>query len=378
MKLFLLCGVDSTGQGGAPKSTLDLAVALKRRGHKITLAGNYSAAPEEKAIIKTNGIQYYEVSMEGVFSFPICFLRRMVRLHCPDMVITTHRGCDTMTAIALLGTGISRGSIVRMLPQSGTEHPFISDPLRNLLWFWALRSADLLVGISDEVVKGIVSMIGVEPSRAVRIYNAVDTEHFSPPDNSERLAFRRTWHIPENVFVVLIVGRLEPVKRPLDVIPIAEELDDIPLIFAYAGDGSLMVDIRQEFRRKGLQDKVLLLGKQSDMQSVYGGCDLLLHLGQDEAFGRVVIENYACGRPVVVVDSGGVRELVKRGETGYLFEPGDVVAAARSIRRLFADKGLYDSISKCVRKQAVEKFSLKVLGENYESVIVDALENHAD
>jgi glycosyltransferase involved in cell wall biosynthesis len=373
MKLLLLCGVDSTGQGGAPKSTLDLAVALRRRGHEVSLMGDYSQAPEEKRIIKKNDIGYSELSMTGAFSFPLGFLRKSVQESRPDMVISTHRGCDTMASLALLGTGIPQTSIIRMLPAAGTEHSLITDPIRNYLWYRALRSMSMIVGISDEVVGQIVSVMGVQRSKVVRIYNAVDTAYFSPPENSQRREFRRAWRIPENAVVALVVGRLEPVKRPLDVVPITERLVDLPLVFAYAGDGSLKKDVRQQFRRRNLQDNLLLMGKQSDMSSVYAGSDLLLHTGQNEAFGRTVIESYACGRPVVAVSSGGVRELVEHGETGFLFESGDVEAAARYIKILASDERKYASMSKSARKKAVTGFSLDELGENYEKAIKSVL-----
>ena len=373
MKLFLICGIDSNGQGGAPRSTLDLAIALKERGHAITLVGNYSQASEELACISKYDIEYLEFSMNGVLRFPLSLLRRRIISAHPDMVISTHRGCDIMTSLALAGTGVLRGSIIRMLPQSGTENQFASDGLRNLLWYQALRSMNLLIGISDDVAEQIVSIMGVRQSRVVRIYNAVDTDYFRPSSQIERFNVRATWDIPADIPVVLIAGRIEPVKRPLDVIPVAEILRDVPLIFAFAGDGSLQKDVRNALREHDLEHKVLFLGKQSDMTSAYIGCDILLHFGQNEAFGRIVVESYACGKPVVCVNRGGIRELVQHGKTGFLFEAGDYAGAARYIRNLIKDQTLYRNVSCDLRKRAEEYFSLPVLGNNFEIAITRVL-----
>ena len=52
-----------------------------------------------------------------------------------------------------------------------------------------------------------------------------------------------------------------------------------------------------------------------------------------EAFGRVVVEAQAMGRPVIAPDHGGARETVKQDETGWLFRPGDPAALAGAIER---------------------------------------------
>ena len=60
--------------------------------------------------------------------------------------------------------------------------------------------------------------------------------------------------------------------------------------------------------------------------------DVVVHAStQPEAFGRVVIEAQAMGRPVVATDHGGARETIAPGVTGWLARPSDPVSLAAAI-----------------------------------------------
>ena len=67
---------------------------------------------------------------------------------------------------------------------------------------------------------------------------------------------------------------------------------------------------------------------------------LLVVPSRSEGFGRVVVEAYARGRPVVATRVGSLRDLVRDGETGLLVEPGDAAGLARAIVTLLADREL--------------------------------------
>ena len=76
------------------------------------------------------------------------------------------------------------------------------------------------------------------------------------------------------------------------------------------------------------------------LAGLIGGCDLLVHPGDQETFGLVVLEAMACGIPVLGVDAGGIAELID-WHTGLLVAPGSSKALAQGIEMLFAcDMGM--------------------------------------
>lgn len=83
------------------------------------------------------------------------------------------------------------------------------------------------------------------------------------------------------------------------------------------------------------------------------------HTGQEEAYGVSVVEAMAAGLPVVTGRSGGVCETVIDGETGILFEPGDVEAHAAALISLANDSGLRSRMGYAGWQRARERFSLE-------------------
>ncbi|MEX0917678.1 MAG: glycosyltransferase family 4 protein [Candidatus Paceibacterota bacterium] len=88
---------------------------------------------------------------------------------------------------------------------------------------------------------------------------------------------------------------------------------------------------------KGVQDMVSVLDAQpqTEMPALYYAHDVLVLPSYNEAIGMVVPEAMACGVPTITSDTVGANVYVKHGETGLIFETGNVTALADSIRRCF-------------------------------------------
>jgi glycosyltransferase involved in cell wall biosynthesis len=93
------------------------------------------------------------------------------------------------------------------------------------------------------------------------------------------------------------------------------------------------VEYRRELEnlvtKHGLDEIVRIVDHCDDMPAAYMMADVVVSASTDpEAFGRVLVEAQALGRPVVASDHGGARETVIEGETGWMFPPGDVKVLA--------------------------------------------------
>ncbi len=69
----------------------------------------------------------------------------------------------------------------------------------------------------------------------------------------------------------------------------------------------------------------------------YSAADVLINPSRAESFGLVALEGMACGLPVVAFDVGGIPELVRPGQTGYLAIPEDAASLASGVRAMLAD-----------------------------------------
>jgi glycosyltransferase involved in cell wall biosynthesis len=95
-----------------------------------------------------------------------------------------------------------------------------------------------------------------------------------------------------------------------------------------------------------------------------------------ETFGRVVVESYACSRPAVVSNIGGPAELVRDGETGLLFEPGNVDDLVTTLVNLLSDPSLCERMGEAARQEYEAKYTPDHNYELLTAAYEQAIENH--
>jgi glycosyltransferase involved in cell wall biosynthesis len=156
---------------------------------------------------------------------------------------------------------------------------------------------------------------------------------------------------------LLFVGRLVEYKGLETLVRAA---DRIPCRIAIVGTGPLEEPLRSEIAARGLDDKVLLLGKVDDLRPLYIGCEffVLPSVSTLEGFGIVQIEAMAFGKPVVTSDlPSGVTYVNVEGETGLHFHVGDDTGLAAACNRLLSDAALRERLGTNARKRTIGKFS---------------------
>jgi rhamnosyl/mannosyltransferase len=128
------------------------------------------------------------------------------------------------------------------------------------------------------------------------------------------------------------------------------------------GTGPLQEDLRRLVRSLELEDRVLFLGELSDHEvDIYlHACDLLVlpSILRSEAFGVVLLEAMACGKPVVSTELGTGTSFVNRHEeTGLVVPPNDAVALERAVNLLLANPELRNTYGNAGRERVENYFS---------------------
>jgi glycosyltransferase involved in cell wall biosynthesis len=104
------------------------------------------------------------------------------------------------------------------------------------------------------------------------------------------------------------------------------------LVGSHQGRRDYANELERQAARLGITSRVRLVGQCDDMPAALCLSDVVVHAStQPEAFGRVVIEAQAMGRPVIASDLGGPVETVRHGETGWRVRPNDPDALAAAI-----------------------------------------------
>ncbi|MGH8894353.1 MAG: D-inositol-3-phosphate glycosyltransferase, partial [Actinomycetes bacterium] len=192
-------------------------------------------------------------------------------------------------------------------------------------------AADRLVANTDEEADQLVDLYDADPRRVVTVPPGVDLDLFSP---GSRSAARRAVGMPDDAYLLLFVGRIQPLKAPDVLIRAAARLLEMQpslrdrLVVAVVG-GPSGTGLAQPRALQALADRVGLTDvvrfvdpvPQDLLPDWYRAADVTVVPSYSESFGLVAIESQACGTPVVAASVGGLHTAVDDGSSGLLL-PG--------------------------------------------------------
>ncbi|QRF23380.1 N-acetyl-alpha-D-glucosaminyl L-malate synthase BshA [Alicyclobacillus sp. TC] len=242
--------------------------------------------------------------------------------------------------------------------------------LKNVMRLGIERS-DAVTAVSHSLIEETRSLFGTEKEIEC-IYNFVDPDIFRP--QSERQT--RACLARPGERVLMHVSNFRKIKRVPDVILVFQKvLQQVDSRLILVGEGPELTAARDLVRQLGLQEKVNFLGKQDEVASLFAAADVFLLPSEKESFGLVALESMACGVPVVGSIAGGIPEVVKPNETGFLFPIGDVDGMANAVLRLFSDENLYHRLSVGARKTAETQFNVAEQVAHYERIYQRLIED---
>ncbi len=214
-----------------------------------------------------------------------------------------------------------------------------------------------VIAISRFIAGHVRQHYGVPRARLRVIHRGVDLSRFDPAlVTAERVvALADRWRLPDGVPVVMLPGRLTRWKGQSVFIEAMAALGrrDIRCIMVGSDQGrtGYRGELAAQIEKRGLGGIVRMVDHCDDMPAAYMLADVVVSASTDpEAFGRVLPEAQALGRPVVASDHGGARETVIVEETGWLTPPGDSAALAAAIDRVL---GLGESARRHLAEKAI-------------------------
>ncbi len=228
-----------------------------------------------------------------------------------------------------------------------------------------------VIAISHFIAGHMRRVYGVPVRRIRVIHRGVDLNRFDPARiSAERVIQLSTrWRLLDGAPVIMLPGRLTRWKGQTVFIDAIAKLgrDDLRCILVGSDQGrtGYRRELEKQVQRLGLGKVVQLVDHCDDMPAAYKLTDVVVSASTEpEAFGRVVAEGQALGRPVIATDHGGARETVIPGETGWLVEPGNADSLAEALARCLA-------LSAAARQEMAERAVANVR-ENFSTEVMAA------
>lgn len=330
----------------------------------IAYAGQLSAALEQTGIahraVDMPVLRRRYLSPRGLPSF----LRRLRRGPRQLSDIMTSAGVRLVHSNTSAVWGGALASRRCDLPHLWHVHEIITQPraVRRLTAFMIMRNSDHVVAISRAVADHLLADEPGLVSRLSVIYDAVDTARFHPDLDGARV--RAQWGVDHADVLVGVVGRISAGKgQDFFLRAFARAQESAPALRAViVGDVVPGEDWRRDellalTQELGIADRVIWAGYRSDAPEVMAALDVLVSPSvHPEAFGMVVIEAMATGRPVIATAHGGPLETVADGESGFLVSPDSPLPLANALAALALAPDLRAQFGERARRRAVEQF----------------------
>ncbi|PNZ88878.1 N-acetyl-alpha-D-glucosaminyl L-malate synthase BshA [Staphylococcus pettenkoferi] len=246
--------------------------------------------------------------------------------------------------------------------------------LRNGIKF-GIEQSDLVTSVSNALAQQTYDI--VQPDKdIVTIYNFVrETEFETKHDDS----LKSYYNIHPDEKVLIHVSNFRKVKRIDTIIDtFAKVRAEQPAKLLLLGDGPELMDMKAKAHEMNLQDDILFLGKQDWVSAFYQMADLVLLLSEKESFGLTLLEAMKTGVVPIGSNAGGIKEVIKHGETGYIVDVGDSDAASRYALKLLNNPELYQRLQHNMLADIEQRFGSELITDQYEHYYQQLIEGVYD
>lgn len=230
----------------------------------------------------------------------------IVHCHTPVAAMCTRLACRTL-----------RKGGLKVFYTAHGFHFYKGAPLKNWLLYYSAEWlcahwTDALITINHEdyaCAKKHLHAKRVEYAPGV----GIDIDRFASAvvDRTEK---RREIGVPEDAFLLMSVGELNPNKNHEVVLRALAQTENGKIHYAIAGRGPLQDYLTETAKTLGISEQVHLLGYREDVPELYKAADCCVFPSIREGFGLAALEGVAAGLPLICADNRGTREYVVAGE----------------------------------------------------------------
>ena len=239
--------------------------------------------------------------------------------------------------------------------------------------------SDRVIAISRFINNHILSNYNIDKDKIVTIHRGINIERFNylKVADERLISLLNIFNIPEDSFVVLLPGRITRWKGHILLIEAIFKLQRSDIICLFVGDSQgrnkYYAELEKILDKFKLKNNFRIIPNQSDMVTIYKLADVVVSSSLDpEAFGRVIVEAQAMGRPTISANHGGGSEIIIDGLTGWLFKPGDADDLSDKINKAL-------SLNKDNRdKLAINAIKRAKLNFNNETMCAKTLQVYAE
>ena len=371
MKIAIVC---YPTHGGSGVVASELALGLAERGHEIHIV-SYATPFRLHSFSQNVFIHEVQVASYPLFKFPPYALGLATKL--ADIheeynldIIHAHYAVPH-AASAFLAKQVLRSDKIKIITTlHGTDITLVgADKSFYRVVKFSMEESDGVTAVSEYLRQKTMTEFDIKNNIRV-IHNFIDTNRCL--DVGRECC--REKYAPNGESIIMHASNFRPVKRVSDVIRIfARVQEKIPAKLVLVGEGPERLFVQQLVRDLMLSQHVFFLGEQDYIENLMNCADLFLLPSEQESFGLVALEAHSCSVPVVGAATGGLPEVVKEGETGFLLPVGEIAQMTEKALLILTNAEIKNEFCRAARERAVNHFDRALILPRYEAFYEEVL-----
>jgi len=326
--------VYSLEMGGAEVLVAQLARIQRANGHDVSLCAYSKLGPLGEAL-SAEGFSIYIPGEAHPARTMLRYLRHFRSMR-PD-VVHCHNPAPTLQAA--LPARLAGAKCVL-----ATRHSLVAPPYdRNaeIKFNLIARFCNWVVGICDVTCENLRGTPLAQRSKITRVYNGTSPIEPIPPE-SQSAADPSTTH-----FTLLFVGRLATIKELATLLrATALAAQTLPNLRVWlVGDGPARASLEALATELNLIARVRFFGQRLDTAAFFSAADCFVMSSVSEGLPMSLLQAMSIGLPAITTDVGGMAEVLRLSQSGFLVPVGDAPAYAQAILKLATDPALRQQLS---------------------------------
>jgi glycogen(starch) synthase len=375
--------------GGLGRHVHALAESLTAAGHDVTVVTQYAAGTSLDEVV--NGVRVVRVPddpplvpredlLAWVMAFNHALARTALRIaaHEPFDVVHAHDWLVAHAANTVKEVGEVPLVATMHATEAGRHQGWLPTPLSKAIHtveWWLTFAARRVITCSSHMRWEVTRLFDLPPDSVDVVPNGIDLDSWRVDEGAALAA--RTAYAAGDGPLLAYTGRLEYEKGVHTLLRAMPRLRrrHPGLRLVVAGTGTHEAELHALAKQLRLGRSVRFVGflDADELAALAAAADAAIVPSIYEPFGIVALEASAAGTPLVVADTGGLREIVEHGITGLRFPPGDVAALADAVSAVLSDEVLARRLVRDARRVLVEDFSWSRVAERVADVYTRAV-----
>jgi 1,4-alpha-glucan branching enzyme len=367
--------------GGLSKAVYDLSRHLVSQNVEVhVLTGFAHGAPNREVV---EGIHVYRLKtyqpndqadfLDWVFQLNLAMLDELAQMIHSGLQVDVIHAHDWLVGLAAMEAR-KRLQVPLLTTIHATEHgrnQGIHTPLQQRIHEWEREltaASDHVIVCSRYMKEEVVRLFHLPWEKVQVIPNGMEPQLPCTEEERARISGLREELGLGSGKIVFFVGRM---VREKGVQLLLEGAPDIlrhhpDVTFVLAGRGPMLDELRGQAERLGIAERTRFLGFVDDARrnALFRLADVAVFPSLYEPFGIVALEAMAFGTPLLVADTGGLREIVRHGENGATMYTGDVQSLVNQLRWLLENPDVSAAMAARARQEIIEEYNWDYLANN--------------